>query len=436
MTGYVSPAALPRHVLDRPDMRDALACRDFGAVFALARKWAGISFVKIADACDIKPDRVGRLAKGHGSITSYDKVATIADGLRIPGALVGLAPRSWETSTELQALALEDDDVDRRDVLKIASLTVAGRIAGMAPWDRLAHAVKAPHAIDNTTVCILQTRTSDLYRQEEFVTARQLRPSIAMHRTMLKDLLLANPQAQSEMLVSLGETEAIAGWTEFDLGNHRTAQLHLAEAIRIAEHVGDGPLRACALGYMSYIAEARDDVHEALRLLQEAQSDVTGSGSAATRSWLAAREAETAALIGSPDRAVRALERAYTAFDYARPHERSWTGFFGLARLGSLAVSTYIRLEHPLLEPTSRAVINTLAPGEEKVGAIISADLTVAAATGGDYDHAEDLAEHAVAITRLTEATLARDRLRDLARVLQHKAERPAHKLRRQLAAV
>ncbi|MDH6122487.1 helix-turn-helix transcriptional regulator [Kitasatospora sp. GAS204B] len=77
-------------------MRAALAAHDFGAVFSLARKWAGISYSKIAESCDIKPERVGKLARGDGSITTYDKITQIADALRVPGHLIGLAPRPWE----------------------------------------------------------------------------------------------------------------------------------------------------------------------------------------------------------------------------------------------------------------------------------------------------------------------------------------------------
>src|SRR3954454_21348921 len=78
-------AAIPPDILKRPDLRDAIARHDFGQVFALARKWAGISYSRIAEACGIKPERVGTLAKGQGSITTYEKIMAIADGMRIPG---------------------------------------------------------------------------------------------------------------------------------------------------------------------------------------------------------------------------------------------------------------------------------------------------------------------------------------------------------------
>ncbi|MEU7663760.1 hypothetical protein [Streptomyces lincolnensis] len=46
--------------------------------------------------------------------------------------------------------------------------------------------------------------------------------------------------------------------------------------------------------------------------------------------------------------AVRALDRATTAFDYANPDaEQAWIRFYQRPRLDSLTVSTYSQLRHP-----------------------------------------------------------------------------------------
>src|SRR4051812_44202029 len=103
MTGYRPVTALSRAVLERADMRAAIAAHDFGAVFRLARQVAGISYSKIAAECGIKPERVGSLARGKGSVTSFEKVVCIADALRIPGGMLGLAPRPWERASPATA---------------------------------------------------------------------------------------------------------------------------------------------------------------------------------------------------------------------------------------------------------------------------------------------------------------------------------------------
>ncbi|MET7765688.1 helix-turn-helix domain-containing protein [Streptomyces sp. NPDC005393] len=96
MAESLAPNALPERLLAREDVRAALLRHDFGTFFALARKWSGISFMRIAEACDMKPERVGKLARGEGRVTSVEKMEQIADGLRVPGGLLRLAPRPWE----------------------------------------------------------------------------------------------------------------------------------------------------------------------------------------------------------------------------------------------------------------------------------------------------------------------------------------------------
>ncbi|MFD9932274.1 helix-turn-helix domain-containing protein [Streptomyces massasporeus] len=107
-------------------MRRALETHDFGTVFRLARSRAGISYSRIAAECDIKPDRVGTLAKGQGKITTIDKVRQIADALRVPGDMVGLAPRPWEASeppAPTYAPQIGVTSVRRRTVLQAATST-------------------------------------------------------------------------------------------------------------------------------------------------------------------------------------------------------------------------------------------------------------------------------------------------------------------------
>ncbi|MEI5035799.1 hypothetical protein RB201_33630 [Streptomyces sp. S1A(2023)] len=67
---YQPSTALPRDLIDQEEVHRALVSHDFGAVFRLAREHAGISYSKIATECDIKPNRVGELAKGRGRITN------------------------------------------------------------------------------------------------------------------------------------------------------------------------------------------------------------------------------------------------------------------------------------------------------------------------------------------------------------------------------
>ncbi|MCO6740605.1 helix-turn-helix domain-containing protein, partial [Streptomyces sp. CHA15] len=71
--------------------------RDFGAVFRLVKARAGVYPSMIARRCDLTPSRVGEVMAGRRQLVRMDVVERIADGLRIPGHMLGLARRSWET---------------------------------------------------------------------------------------------------------------------------------------------------------------------------------------------------------------------------------------------------------------------------------------------------------------------------------------------------
>jgi hypothetical protein len=49
----------------------------------------------IARRCELTPSRVGEVIAGRRQLLHMDVVERIADGLRIPGHMLGLAGRSW-----------------------------------------------------------------------------------------------------------------------------------------------------------------------------------------------------------------------------------------------------------------------------------------------------------------------------------------------------
>ncbi|MEU8131909.1 helix-turn-helix domain-containing protein [Streptodolium elevatio] len=83
-----------------PQMREACAERDVGAIFALARDRAGMSLSRLARLCEMTPSRVGEYIKGRARVRQQHVVERVADGLRIPGEMLGLAPRPWEADAD------------------------------------------------------------------------------------------------------------------------------------------------------------------------------------------------------------------------------------------------------------------------------------------------------------------------------------------------
>ncbi|WP_425526155.1 helix-turn-helix domain-containing protein [Streptomyces mirabilis] len=86
---------LPGWLLTDPEMLHACRVRDFARVFRLVKTRAGIYPSMIARRCELTPSRVGEVIAGRRQLLHMDVVERIADGLRIPGHMLGLARRSW-----------------------------------------------------------------------------------------------------------------------------------------------------------------------------------------------------------------------------------------------------------------------------------------------------------------------------------------------------
>jgi tetratricopeptide (TPR) repeat protein len=309
----------------------------------------------------------------------------------------------------------EDNDMHRRTLL---GLSLAGLPASQSEsWDRLAQVLDRSTALDLASVEHLERRTAELFQREEAVPARELMPALSEHLRRLGQILKGNvPSALEGRLVStVGESLALYGWLAFDRGDHVSALRWYDKAVAAARKAGDNPLLACVLTYRSYLEEATGRLGQARDLLVEAEGMARGRGSAATRSWIAARLAECRAGLREQTEALRALERATTAFDYAEPeHERVWTRFYNGSRLGSLTVTTYVRLRHPGVESVADQVIGSLPRTDAKVKAIILADVATAQIHRQQYERGAELAHQALDVTLAQEASLGTQRLRQL----------------------
>jgi tetratricopeptide (TPR) repeat protein len=259
----------------------------------------------------------------------------------------------------------------------------------------------------------MEDRTADFFRIEETQPARQLFASLQSHRHALRTLIesTTNESLQKRLIATAGETEALIGWVLFDLQRPRAAEQAWRNAAEMAEEVGDGPLAACVLGYWSYLLSSRGKATEAVQMLKQANNCVRGSA-AATQAWIAGRQAEEYSALGDEVNALHSLDRAMTVFDYANPRtERVWTSFFTASRLGSLTVSTYGKLDYRETDEAAKSLLNSLSPTENKVRALVLADLATTAVNRGDIDRTASLVVDSAPLAVRTEASLAVDRL-------------------------
>ncbi|MEK2473805.1 helix-turn-helix transcriptional regulator [Streptomyces noursei] len=304
----------------------------------------------------------------------------------------------------------EDDPVRRRKFMGAAAVG-----AGIAaePWGRLAHALSGRGRADSTTSQVMAERSAYFFEAETLMPASKLYERLVGHVDTLSWLISSSTRQGRALTATAGEAAALAGWVAYDLGNTEHAAHFYGVARDAAKEAEQQPVTALVMAYESY---AMDDPRQAAELLAAAQYHVRGKGCATARAWIAAREAEERASAGDYDGALRAIDRAHAVFDYAQPEaEQPWVRFFSRARLDSMTVATYARMNHPELAEVSRAALDALTPEDAKVRAVILGDVATAYVLQGQIERGVEVARLALKVTQRAEATLGRQRLVALA---------------------
>jgi tetratricopeptide (TPR) repeat protein len=339
--------ALPMHVLERADMREAIARHDFGAVFALSRKWAGISYSRIAESCAIKPERVGALARGQGRITSYEKIALIADSLRLPGHMLGLAPRVWESvPSDRSQAGSESDSVLRRDFLKASTIAFGSAIAFTSfEWDKAG----SPRGKD--LVASLRARTARLRKLDDVLGGGDTYRLYASEYMKTNEMLRRGTfteSVRSGLISVLAEQAQQAGWAAFDAGDRQGA-IRLYEASQsAAQEAGDKALAANALAFMAYERVGQDasaSIELADASFETAGHLLVGSVGA----LLHERRAWVHAVAGNAAEAIRALDAAADALACsAEETEPNWSSWVTRDELSIMTGRCWAELGRPL----------------------------------------------------------------------------------------
>ncbi|NEA51600.1 helix-turn-helix domain-containing protein [Streptomyces sp. SID10815] len=402
MTAIKPPTALPHSVLELPEMREALAAHDFGTVFQLARQEGGISYSKIAAECGIKPERVGALARGQGRVESYAKIAAIADALRVPGSLVGLAARPWETSGQ--------ESIKRRDALQAAG---ALGLAASLP-DILAPS--APRRIGSSTVARLRERAARLRRLDDVLGGGDTyRVYVSEYQETKRTLRTAitSEGITRDLLALLAEQAQQAGWAAFDGGRAREATTLYRESQSAAAEAGAGDLARNALAFLAY--QATDvDPRVAAGIAARSCQAISEETPATVRALLWERCAWACAVAGeagATERALGAAREALAAADAGEP-QPDWSSWVDQAELDIMAGRCWTTLRRPL-----RAVpllVRALADFDDahaRDKALYSTWLAEAYATAGEVEEAVTVTVRAAELADGVASTRPRRRI-------------------------
>ncbi|SFJ91066.1 hypothetical protein SAMN05421835_110172 [Amycolatopsis sacchari] len=315
---------LPPEVLARADFRQACAERNLGEVLRLAKRWGGVGFTAshLARRCELTVSRVQDYINGRVQAQRVEIFERVADGLHIPGEMLDLAPRSWETSTRhVRPVAdashtqpsSEDGDpsVLRRDFMKLGAGLAATGLAAQLPG---LPSRTVGNRVGSSTVAELRASFGRLRRLDDHLggadTYRLYFAEVQKTDALLKSASFAGPDRQ-ELLSFFAEQAQQAGWAAFDAGWHNEAKMLYEQSFEAAKAANDVDLAANALALRSYQLLPSTDV--AVDLTDKSCSIAAKSVHPGVKSLLYQRGAWTYAVAGQADKAAWALGQAEAA---------------------------------------------------------------------------------------------------------------------------
>ncbi|MEE4541635.1 hypothetical protein V2S66_06570 [Streptomyces sp. V4-01] len=392
MTRYQPPQELPARLLGDPEMIEACRQRDFSQIFRLVKARAGIYPSLIARRCDMTPSRVAEVIAGQRVVKDISVVERIADGLRIPGRLLGLARREWEPSD------------GRHPVLPFSATVPTWMPSGPDDDGWIASAeddLNDPQFV----LSLIESQLPELYKGANFFGARQSVPSTVHHAQSIARLLERADGAAREALLRTGAlvTEFL-GWLCQDLGDFRTAATWSDRSMEWAQEAADDHLQSYVLYRKSHQAAAQGSAQKAVALARAAQRlpDLTPQITALA----AQQEAQGYALMQNPRAALAKFDEAHdlaSALTAARPDSKLDTSYCTPAYIEIQRANCWTDLGEPLRAvELLEAALATLPRVYRNDRSVYLARLARAYARAGEPESAADTATRALAIVQQT----------------------------------
>ncbi|WP_105970338.1 helix-turn-helix domain-containing protein [Streptomyces geranii] len=325
------PQELPARLLTDPEMINACRVRDFGRVFRLVKVRAGIYPSMIARRCELTPSRVGEVIAGRRQLLHMDVVERIADGLRIPGHMLGLARRPWETP---QALVVTEREAPQAPE---PAQSAPASLPGPDVDSILALATRTN--LSTATLEAFRSSIEDYWRRDDQHGGEALRPAIVGQLRHVVGLLKESrpPSIQNGLYGIAAELARLTGWTYFDARQYNQARAYFTEALQLAKEINDRQFMANVLACMSLQATYQDKPGDSLALVTAAQDQARPALGTTPRvmSMLSMREAFAHATLGDRDSTHRAIGEAHRHFEQiqANDPDPSWVTYFDELKL-------------------------------------------------------------------------------------------------------
>ncbi|WP_457028066.1 hypothetical protein [Kitasatospora sp. P5_F3] len=369
-------ALLPQHLLADRDFAEACASRSIGAVFHLAKVRGGIYPAQVARLTGLTTSRVTEYIDGGRVVTSMEVIERIADGLRIPGRMLGLADRPWETAAP-----------------------PAGYQPAAIPetWEILDMLTRST-ASDATLLHLEAAVAEAAFRYPVTPPAHSI-PQMQRQLTAVHELL-GRPQAlgaRRRCVRILTVLSGLLGLAYHDIGDRTRsdATFHMGQVA--AEEGETSELTAWLLTMQSIVDYTAGRTEQAATLLSQADALASGAD-LRRRAWIAANFGRALAARGETRAALTALDRSAELLERACDPVGG-LDFFTRPRLDGIAGESRALLGHHDVAAT--LLTTALARRDQadtKGRSILTFDLAECRIGQGDIDGACALAHTALDI--------------------------------------
>ncbi|MFB7900535.1 hypothetical protein ACFC1B_29980 [Streptomyces xiamenensis] len=358
---------IPKPMLSHPDMVAACRERNFAAIFKLVKR-AGFYPSLIARRCDMTPSRVAEVMSGRRQLRDMNVIERVSDGLRIPGHMLGLAARSWETSP---AIATPLTSVPVRGASWDPECDSVTPMLSSTDLDVVLATALGPCPRDST-LRALRSSIEDYWRRDDEHGGEALRPAVVGQLRYVESLIRnANVQEFRKRLHSIAaELARLTGWTYFDARQYRMARQYFMHALKLAQAIDDHEFVANVLASMSLLSTYQERPADAVTLAVAAQDSAARAGGAPrVLSMLSMREAFAHATLSDREATHAAINEAreqFSRISAGDPGPR-WVAYFDHRKL---TVDTGIALsrlgEVTVAEPLIADVLHEEQPGNPR----------------------------------------------------------------------
>ncbi|WP_460702066.1 helix-turn-helix domain-containing protein [Myceligenerans halotolerans] len=284
-----------------------------------------------------------------------------------------------------------DDDVHRREMLRLLSTFAATMLLPVAP---------APGP--TPPVAEFRKFNEHLWQVYAFAPSKSdAMPLVRRQLSVLVECLRGSPgpSARRHLCTLAADLFQLAGEIYFDADHYTDAAHCYHLAAQAGKEAGSHDLWACALTRHAYLSVYEKRFADAAPLLDLAATIATrGDGELSTRHWVAAVQGETFAGLGDLDACRRALDSAEEVAGLTGTiHNGGWLRFNG-SRLPEERGTCYVTLGRPdLAEAALTEALGHATSIRRRAGVL--ADLAVVGAQRGDLDqvitHADAVLTHA-----------------------------------------